>query len=105
MLTLQDQGPIYFIFDAIDECPNSTGTPSPRENVLELIRVAIGIAPFTTLYLRHQQTRGRYRSCSPSLGILYGFPSWRGWTKGRYRQLHQVVHKLRPEDAEMEEGG
>jgi hypothetical protein len=37
MLTLQDQGPIVFVFDAIDECPNSTGIPSPRENVLELI--------------------------------------------------------------------
>jgi hypothetical protein len=37
MLTLEDQGPIFFVFDAIDECPNSTGTPSPRENVLELI--------------------------------------------------------------------
>jgi hypothetical protein len=37
MLMLQDQGPIFFVFDAIDECPNSTGTPSPRENVLELI--------------------------------------------------------------------
>jgi hypothetical protein len=38
MLTLRDQGPMYFVFDAIDECPNSTGTPSPRENVLELIK-------------------------------------------------------------------
>jgi hypothetical protein len=37
MLTLQDQGPMVFVFDAIDECPNSTGTPSPRENVLDLI--------------------------------------------------------------------
>jgi hypothetical protein len=37
MLTLEDQGPIFFVFDAIDECPNSTGTPSPRENLLELI--------------------------------------------------------------------
>jgi hypothetical protein len=37
MLTLQDQGPIFFVFDAIDECPNNMGTPSPRENVLELI--------------------------------------------------------------------
>jgi len=38
MLTLQDQGPIFFVFDAIDECPNSKGTPSPRENVLKLIK-------------------------------------------------------------------
>ena len=37
MLTVQDQGPIFLILDAIDECPNSTGTPSPRENVLELV--------------------------------------------------------------------
>jgi hypothetical protein len=37
MLRLQDQGPIFVVLDAIDECPNSAGTPSPRENVLELI--------------------------------------------------------------------
>jgi hypothetical protein len=38
MLTLEDQGPIFIILDAIDECPNSAGTPSPRENVLELVK-------------------------------------------------------------------
>ena len=37
MLTLHDQGPIFIILDAIDECPNSAGTPSPRESVLELV--------------------------------------------------------------------
>jgi hypothetical protein len=37
MLTLKDQGPIFIVLDAIDECPNSAGTPSPRENVLELV--------------------------------------------------------------------
>ena len=37
MLKLQDQGPIFIILDAIDECPDSAGTPSPRENVLELV--------------------------------------------------------------------
>jgi hypothetical protein len=37
MLKLQDQGPIFIVLDAIDECPNSAGTPSPRENVLELV--------------------------------------------------------------------
>ncbi len=38
MLTLEDQGPIFIILDAIDECPNSAGIPSPRENVLELVK-------------------------------------------------------------------
>ena len=38
MLSLPDQRPIYLVIDAVDECPNSTGIPSPRERVLQLIR-------------------------------------------------------------------
>jgi len=37
MLTLSDKHPIYLIIDAVDECPNSSGIPSPRERVLQLI--------------------------------------------------------------------
>ena len=37
MLSLPAQGPIYIIVDALDECPNFSGTPSAREKVLELI--------------------------------------------------------------------
>jgi len=37
MLTLPDQGPIYLIFDALDECPNTSGVPSHREQVLDLV--------------------------------------------------------------------
>jgi hypothetical protein len=37
MLNLPGQGPVYIIIDALDECPNSSGTPSAREEVLELI--------------------------------------------------------------------
>ena len=37
MLSLPGQGPIYIIIDGVDECPNSSGTPSAREEVLELI--------------------------------------------------------------------
>ena len=38
MLMLEDQGPMFIVLDAIDECLNSAGTPSPRENVLELVK-------------------------------------------------------------------
>ena len=41
MLSLPGQAPIYFIVDAIDECPNLFGTPSAREKVLELIEELI----------------------------------------------------------------
>ena len=37
MLDLPGQSPIYIIVDALDECPNSSGMPSAREEVLELI--------------------------------------------------------------------
>jgi hypothetical protein len=37
MLSLPGQGQIYVIVDALDECPNLSGTPSAREEVLELI--------------------------------------------------------------------
>ena len=37
MLNLPGQSPIYIIIDALDECPDSLGTPSAREEVLELI--------------------------------------------------------------------
>ena len=37
MLTLPDQLPIYLIFDALDECSNMSGIPTPRKRVLQLV--------------------------------------------------------------------
>ena len=37
MLELPGQLPIFIIVDALDECPNTTGTPSAREEVLDLV--------------------------------------------------------------------
>ena len=37
MLTIPNQPPVYIILDALDECPNSYGIPSPREQVLTLV--------------------------------------------------------------------
>jgi hypothetical protein len=38
MFTLPDQHPVYIIIDALDECPNTSGLPSPREQVLDLLK-------------------------------------------------------------------
>ena len=37
MLDLPGQIPTYIIIDALDECPNNTGTPSARERVLNFV--------------------------------------------------------------------
>ena len=38
MLTLTNQLPTYLIIDALDECPNISGIPTPRERVLHLLK-------------------------------------------------------------------
>jgi hypothetical protein len=43
MLTLPDQHPIYLILDALDECPNISGIPSPRDQVLQFVKELIDL--------------------------------------------------------------
>src|ERR1700733_2296048 len=38
MLRLPGQGPIFIVLDALDECPDSSGIPSPRDEVLQLVK-------------------------------------------------------------------
>jgi hypothetical protein len=42
MLSLPGQGKIYIVMDALDECPNKPGMPSPREEILETIGEFVG---------------------------------------------------------------
>ena len=43
MLIVPAQCQTFLIMDALDECPNTSGIPSPREQVLELIDELVGI--------------------------------------------------------------
>jgi hypothetical protein len=43
MLTLPDQFPIYLILDALDECSNVSGIPSPRDRVLGLVKELVDL--------------------------------------------------------------
>ncbi|KAI9443877.1 hypothetical protein H4582DRAFT_1807187, partial [Lactarius indigo] len=38
MLVLPNQRPVYLIMDALDECPNTSGIPSTRELVLDVVK-------------------------------------------------------------------
>jgi hypothetical protein len=43
MLALPDQGKVYIVVDALDECPNKPGIPSKREKVLQLVKELIDL--------------------------------------------------------------
>jgi len=43
MLSIPDQPQIYLIMDALDECRDSSGIPSPRERVLLLVKELVGL--------------------------------------------------------------
>ena len=47
MLEIPDQGALYLIVDALDECPNSSGYPTQRELALDIMAMLIN------LYLPH----------------------------------------------------
>jgi len=44
MVALPDHPPVYLIIDALDECPDSSGMPSPREQVLDLIKELVSFS-------------------------------------------------------------
>jgi hypothetical protein len=43
MLRLTEQGPIFMVLDALDECPDSSGIPSPRNEVLRLVKELVDL--------------------------------------------------------------
>ncbi|KAH9034405.1 hypothetical protein EDB83DRAFT_2525240 [Lactarius deliciosus] len=43
MLRLPGQGPIFIVLDALDECPDSSGIPSPRDEVLQLVKELVDL--------------------------------------------------------------
>ena len=43
MLTVRGQRPIYLIMDALDECPDTSEIPSPRNRILQLVKELVDL--------------------------------------------------------------
>jgi hypothetical protein len=43
MLSVAAEQPIFIIIDALDECPNFSGVPTPREHVLKVLEDLVGL--------------------------------------------------------------
>ncbi|KAF8495911.1 hypothetical protein F5888DRAFT_1840219, partial [Russula emetica] len=54
MLTLPDQRPIYLIIDALDECSNTSGIPSHRNRVLQLVKELVDLHLPESSYMCHK---------------------------------------------------
>ena len=50
MLDVPGQVPVYIILDALDECPDTTGTPSDRNKVLDFVDDLVG-SKHSSLYM------------------------------------------------------
>ena len=50
MLTITGSAPVYLVLDALGECPNDSGFPTPREKVLELVNKLVEL-PHSNLHL------------------------------------------------------
>ena len=43
VLSFPNQDPVFVVVDALDECPDNTGMPSSREQVLDLVKHLVGL--------------------------------------------------------------
>ncbi len=43
VLTVHDHRPIYLIMDALDECPDTSEVPSPRNRILQLVKELVNL--------------------------------------------------------------
>ena len=71
MLSSSAQRPIYLIFDALDECPNNSGMPTPREEVLE---GPCRSAPPKPTHLCGKSSRDRHTNHSRAVDISPSVP-------------------------------
>ena len=86
MLALPDQHPTYLIIDALDESPSTSGVPSPRETVLQLLEELVDLS-LADLRMCHEPPRNRYTECARTLDLSPSVSSRPKWTKARHRGL------------------
>jgi len=104
MLSLPRQGPLYLILDALDECPNTSGMTSAREEVLELVEELLDLhLPNVHLCVTSRPEIDIRTVLEPLASFQISLHDER--TKGGPTQLYQVCCTFRPEDAEVERGG
>ncbi len=99
MLELSGQPTIYFIMDALDECPNDSGIVSPREKVLNLIEDLV------ELHLPNLRICATSRSETDILDVLEPLASYIVCLHDEDGQKQDIIDFINSEDAKLEGGG
>ena len=101
MLKASGHAPIYLIIDALDECPNTTQLPPPREKVLELIEklvklnlpnlrlcitsrpevdIRVSLEPLTTMCISLHEQTGQKKDIEDYVkSVVYSDRNMRRW--------------------------
>jgi hypothetical protein len=108
MLNLPGQGPIYIIIDALDECPNVSGTPSARDDILELVEELVGLnLPNVHLCVTSRPEVDIRRVLEPLMPLQISLHDERGRKEDGIKYIKAMVHldksmrKWREEDQKL----
>ncbi|KAF8491830.1 hypothetical protein F5888DRAFT_952652 [Russula emetica] len=105
MLSLPTQGSIYLIIDAVDECPNNSGMPTPREKVLGLVQNLVGLhLPNVHICVTSRPEIDIQTALEP-LTSLQCLPPQSKRTNQGHCGLYQFRRLFRYNDAKMARGG
>jgi hypothetical protein len=110
MLTLPDQRPTYLIIDALDESPNTSGIPSPRDRVLRFLRELIDLSlPNLHVCVTSRPEIDIQNVLEPLTSFRVSLHDQRGQKKDItdyirsvvYSDLEQIMRRWRMEDKEL----
>ena len=108
MLSLPDQGEIYIIIDALDECPDTSGTQSAREEVLELVEELVCFnLPNVHLCVTSRPEVDIRRVLEPLMPLQISLHDERGQKEDIIKYIKAMVHsdksmrKWREEDQKL----
>ena len=100
MLKLPGQATVYIIIDALDECPKTTGSPHPREKVLNVVKELVDLKISN---LRICATSRREADIITVLGHLAFRSVSLEDEGGQFKDIAEYVKSFVNTDSEMQE--
>ena len=99
ILILPDQQPVYLIIDALDECPDTFGMPSPREQLLDLMKVLVELSsPNLRLCVTSRPEIDIRRALEPLTSLRVSLHE----QSGQRRDIVEYVTSVVQSDAKMD---